>query len=46
MHAAKYLYLFRKNENYLAQFIPLYEAQVGKDLNAEDLLTEIIKDNR
>ena len=36
----------RKNEIYLARFIPFFETQVGMDLNAEDLLTEIVRDNR
>ena len=36
----------RKNENYLARFIPFFESQIGLDLNAEDLLTEIVRDNR
>lgn len=38
--------LLRKNENYLARFIPFFETQIGLDLNAEDLLTEIVRDNR
>ena len=43
MHSNCFL---RKNENYLARFIPFFETQVGLDLNAEDLLTEIVRDNR
>ena len=37
--------IYSKNENYLARFIPLFEKQVGMDLNAEQMLTEIIRDN-
>ena len=39
-------FIYRKNENYLARFIPFFETQVGLDLNAEDLLTELVRDNR
>lgn len=39
-------FISRKNENYLARFIPFFETQIGFDLNAEDLLTEIVRDNR
>ena len=36
----------RKNENYLARFIPFFETQVGLDLNAENSITELVRDNR
>lgn len=39
-------HLLRKNENYLARFIPFFETQVGMDLNAENMLTELVRDNR
>ena len=46
LHAFEVNYLYRKNENYLARFIPFFETQVGLDLNAEDMLTEMVRDNR
>ena len=34
-----------KNENYLARFIYFFEKQVGMGLNAERMLTEVVRDN-
>lgn len=39
------LLLYSKNENYLARFISFFEKQVGMDLNAEQMLTELVRDN-
>ena len=36
----------RKNENYLARFIEFFQAQVGKELNAEEVMIEMVEDNR
>ena len=38
--------MLRKNENYLARFIPFFETQVGLDLNAENSINELVRDNR
>ncbi|XP_019849953.1 PREDICTED: uncharacterized protein LOC109580835 [Amphimedon queenslandica] len=35
----------RKNENYLAQFIAFFQQHVRKELNAEEVLVEIVQDN-
>ncbi|XP_065902252.1 inositol 1,4,5-trisphosphate receptor type 2-like [Dysidea avara] len=35
----------RKNENYLARFISFFEQQIGMGLNAEQMLTELVRDN-
>lgn len=37
--------LYSKNENYLARFISFFEKQVGLDLNAEQMITELVRDN-
>ena len=39
------MYVYSKNENYLAQFVSFFEKQVGMDLNAEQMLTELVRDN-
>ena len=39
------LLLCSKNENYLARFISFFEKQVGLDLNAEQMITELVRDN-
>ena len=36
----------RKNENYLAKFIEFFKIQVGMGLNAEEVMIEMVKDNR
>ena len=40
-----FYFTYSKNENYLAQFITVFEKQVGMNLNAEQMLTELVKDN-
>jgi hypothetical protein len=35
----------RKNENYLARFIKFFQQQVGMDLNAEEVMIEMVEDN-
>ena len=39
------LTIHSKNENYLGRFISFFEGQVGYDLNAEQMLTELVRDN-
>ena len=36
----------RKNENYLARYIPLFESEIQQELNAQDTVTELLRDNR
>ena len=36
----------RKNENYLARFIKFFKTQVGLGLNAEEVMIEMVEDNR
>ena len=36
----------RKNENYLAKFIEFFKTQVGMGLNAEEVMIEMVADNR
>ena len=36
----------RKNENYLARFLAFFKTQIGMDLNAEEVMIEMVKDNR
>ena len=36
----------RKNENYLARFIDFFKTQVGMGLNAEEVMIEMVEDNR
>ena len=36
----------RKNENYLAKLIEFFKTQVGMGLNAEEVMIEMVKDNR
>ena len=38
--------LLRKNENYLARYIPFFETQIQLNLNAQDSITELVRDNR
>jgi len=37
--------IYSKNENYLARFISFFEEQIGMGLNAEQMLTELVRDN-
>ena len=36
----------RKNENYLARFVFFFKTQVGMGLNAEEVMIEMVQDNR
>lgn len=36
----------RKNENYLARFVSFFKTQVRMDLNAEEVMIEMVEDNR
>ena len=36
----------RKNETYLARFIEFFKTQVGMGLNAEEVMIEMVLDNR
>jgi inositol 1,4,5-triphosphate receptor type 1 len=36
----------RKNENYLARFLAFFKTQVGMKLNAEEVMIEMVEDNR
>ena len=36
----------RKNENYLARFMEFFKTQVGMVLNAEEVMIEMVEDNR
>ena len=36
----------RKNENYLARFVTFFMTQVKMGLNAEEVMIEMVKDNR
>ena len=36
----------RKNENYLARFLAFFKTQVGWGLNAEEVMIEMVEDNR
>ena len=36
----------RKNENYLARFLAFFKAQVGMSLDAEEVMFEMVEDNR
>ena len=36
----------RKNENYLARFLAFFKAQVGMNLDAEEVMIEMVEDNR
>ena len=38
--------LLRKNENYLARYIPLFETKSQWELNSQDTVTELLRDNR
>ena len=38
--------LLRKNENYLARHIPLFETKSQWELNSQDTVTELLRDNR
>ena len=35
-----------KNENYLARFLVFFKTQVGMKLNAEEVMIEMVEDNR
>ena len=37
--------MYSKNENYLARYISFFETQVGMKLSAEEMLTELVRDN-
>ena len=39
-------FLLRKNESYLARYIPFFETQIQLNLNAQDSITELVRDNR
>ena len=41
-----YSYLLRKNENYLACYFPLFENISQWELNSQDTVTELLRDNR
>ena len=36
----------RKNEFYVARFIPLFREHIGLDLNVENMLIELLRDNQ
>lgn len=36
---------YRKNDIYLARFIPLFRTHIGLGLNVENMLTELMRDN-
>ena len=36
----------RKNENYLARFVSFFKTQVRKELNAEEVMIEMVEDNK
>lgn len=36
----------RKNENYLARFVRFFKTQVKMELNAEEVMIEMVEDNR
>ena len=36
----------RKNENYLARFVSFFKTQVRMGLNAEEVMIEMVEDNR
>ena len=36
----------RKNENYLARFVSFFKTQVRMELNAEEVMIEMVEDNR
>ena len=36
----------RKNENYLTRFIKFFKTQVGLGLNVEEVMVEMVEDNR
>ena len=36
----------RKNENYLARFVTFFKTQVRMGLNAEEVMIEMVEDNR
>lgn len=36
---------YRKNNVYLARFIPMFRKHIGLDLNVEDMMIELIRDN-
>ena len=36
----------RKNENYLARFVKFFKTQVRMGLNAEEVMIEMVEDNR
>ena len=36
----------RKNENYLARFMEFFKTQIGMGLNAEEVMIEMVENNR
>ena len=38
------LFYCRKNNIYLARFIPLFREHIGFDLNVEDMMIELVND--
>ena len=36
---------YRKNDIYLARFIPLFRKHIGLGINVENMLTELMRDN-
>ena len=46
IHLLQLTILLRKNENYLARYIPFFETQIKLNLNAQDSITELVRDNR
>ena len=36
---------YRKNDIYLARFIPLFRRHIGLGLKVENMLTELMRDN-
>ena len=41
-----HMYVHSKNQNSLVRFIHFFNDQVGMGLNAEKMITELVKDNR
>ena len=41
-----HMYVHSKNQNSLVRFIHFFNDQVGMGLNAEKMMTELVKDNR
>ena len=46
IYACMVEYSHSKNENYLARYIHFFERQVGMGLNAEEMIIELVRDNR